>query len=51
MMCVAFVYLILPWNKILDFMFEEKFNIKTVGYKEVKRRFTEIYETVDPIRR
>lgn len=51
MICVAAIYLILPWNRILDFMFEEKFNIKTVCYTEVKKRFTDIYETVDPIRR
>ena len=32
MLCVATVYLLIPWNTILTAVFDEKFNVKEVKF-------------------
>lgn len=51
MLCVSVVYLILPWNTILQLVFEEKFNLKEVKYMDCISKLGNTYEIVDPVQR
>lgn len=51
MICVGVGFMVVPWNRILDAFFYEKFNLSKDNYQEVKYRFNETYQTVDPIQR
>ncbi len=51
MICVSIAFMFMPWDWVLDKFFYEKFNISKETYQEVKYRFTETYQTVDPIQR
>lgn len=51
MVVVGFVYLILPWDRILIYFFDEKFNIEQRAYAETEHIFTDVYKTLDPIHR
>ncbi len=51
MIFVSIGFMLMPWDWVLDKFFYEKFNISKETYQEVKYRFTETYQTVDPIQR
>lgn len=51
MLCVALIYLILPWNKILQLVFEEKFRIKEDEYEKSASKLGNNYTIVHPVRR
>ena len=48
MLVIAFVFLLLPMNEILEYIIHEKFNLEEKTYDEVKGDFVETYHTLHP---
>jgi hypothetical protein len=46
---VAFVYILLPMDKILECFHKEEFFLEEKPYREVKERFVSNYKTLHPI--
>ena len=51
MMCVSVVYLLIPWNIVLQKIFEEKFNVKDIKFKDASSKLVSVYNVVDPVQR
>lgn len=49
MTAVAFVYVLLPMDRILEFFHEEEFEQEEKSYDEVKDTFLETYQTLHPV--
>lgn len=49
MTAVAFVYVLLPMDRILEFFHEEEFEQEEKSYEEVKDTFLETYQTLHPV--
>jgi hypothetical protein len=47
--CVAFVYIVLPMNDILEYFHEEKFELDRHSYTKIKHKFNETYMTLNPL--
>lgn len=48
LLCLAVVYILVPMNRILKWVHDEKFNLEEKTYEEIQYNFVENYHTLHP---